>query len=567
MSGSLESVSTAIASSIRSRSVDSNCPSAQVGSCDTSRGDPTRISSISRRSAHSKHPFKSWALEMLSTLFAAIVSILVYFDGQTKPEWGYSINLNTLVALLSTIARAFILVTVAGVLGQAKWLWFLQQSRPLSHLEQFDVASRGWTGSFRLLSSLPRDPFALGSCLVIILSLAIGPFAQQAIKTTTCPQYSEQARASIPIAHHMGYPRGDYRPYSIGAGADEVTLPADMKGAMVNGFVNLMGNDSALSAFCPTGNCTFQAAVDGITYSSIGLCSACIETTSFVTSSGPDVFLDGGIGDDPLRNITVFVNWTLPNGMWTYLGVREPLLNISTEPNLTWASSAFTEEFRQVAINAITNVTILSFTQAPCSNVSGTLSCPRNITSGKFESTWDYVAASCTLYPCLKNYHRSVREGVLSETVVSTLPTHYNWMMANGELSWEQAADIYEFDPRKANFTALKKPCNIEGREYTAENNYSGLPQSGRRLVPITLAGTNYTAPLECVYSLDRSYKLGMKSFFGNTLFQRGCIWALPTEGEPECDPAWHGGYHPSSTHDKPLLRLYLRPWTSSPRL
>lgn len=486
-------------------------------------------------------------LEIISALLAvgliaAIISILAHFDGQMKPEWRYSINLNTFVALLSTIARALILVTVAEILGQAKWLWFSQQqARPVSHLEQFDMASRGWIGSFKLLTVVPKDVLALGCCLVVIFSLAIGPFSQQAIKSTACPQYSKQAQASTPIAHHMGFPKGDKRPYRTGPGTN--TIPSDMKGAMANGLVNLMGNNSAISAFCPTGNCTFPVDDDGITYSSIGLCSTCIDTTSFVTSPGPDLLFTQGYGLHPEANITVFPNRTLPNGMSIYLGVETPLLNISTEEPTTginWAAPAFTKEFNETALSAISIVTILSFTRAPCSNNSGTLFCPHNVTSLYYPvETWDYVATSCTLYPCLKNYHGSVREGVLRETVVSTLPAEYNWVEANNPF-WNKGIPPDVGIELEGNFTALKNPCTIEGRGYTAETNYSGLSQAGRRFVSINVAGTNYTAPEECVYSLDRLYKNGMYWFFRDILFHKGCVSALEAWPiETQCEPAW----------------------------
>lgn len=470
-------------------------------------------------------------------LVVAIVSILGHFDGQTEPDWRYSINLNTLVALLSTVVRALILVTVSEVLGQAKWLWVSQRKlRPVSHLEHFDNASRGWFGSFRLLTILPRNVLVIASCLVVILSLAMGSFTQQAIKTTTCPQDSKEVQASIPIAHHMGFPKGDKYPYVTST--DDLTIPTDMKGAMADGFVNLMENNSAVSVFCPTGNCTFQAAGNNTTYSSIGLCSTCIETTSFVTSPGPELAFPKGFGPHPEINVTIFPNWTLPNGMWIYLWVEETLLNISTERSLDWASSEFTVEFRKVAEYAISNITVLAFTQAPCSNASGTLSCPHNVTSCPACSTWDYVATSCALYPCLKNFHGSVREGILSEEVVSTQPAQVNWVEA-GYLLGYSFDDALPVVGLRGNLSALQDPCDIAGREYTAEGNYSGMSWSGQRLVPIQVAGINYTAPEACVHSLDRLYAVGMHSFFRRTLFQKGCIWADDTTGEAQCDPAW----------------------------
>lgn len=331
----------------------------------------------------------------------------------------------------------------------------------------------------------------------------------------------------------MGFPKEDMYTYTTRPAV--LTIPADMKGAMANGFVNLIGNSSAVSVFCPTGNCTFQAAGDNTTYSSIGLCSTCIETTSLITSVGPEFWPDE---DNPKINVTTFPNWTLPNGMWIDLWPEHTLLNLSAEAHLDWASSEFTTEFREFAQYAISNITVLAFTQASCSNASGTLSCPHNVTGYSVGLTWDYVATSCALYPCLKSFHGRVREGILSEEVVSTRPAQFNWLEANYPHDYGFATTVPDtISP--GNLTAVQDPCNFEGREYTAESNYSGMPWSGQRLVPIQVAGTNYTIPKVCLYSIDRLYAVGMHYFLGETFFQNGCKWAYDKPGEPQCDPEW----------------------------
>lgn len=59
----------------------------------------------------------AWWKEMLSLLVAvgamvAIVVILVMYNGQEQPSWRHSINLSTLVAILSTLLRALMVVVV-----------------------------------------------------------------------------------------------------------------------------------------------------------------------------------------------------------------------------------------------------------------------------------------------------------------------------------------------------------------------------------------------------------------------------------------------------------------------
>lgn len=61
---------------------------------------------------------RSWWLEGLAIaisllLLAAIVVVLFRFDGKEQPDWPYWINLNTIVATLSTILRAQLLLVAA----------------------------------------------------------------------------------------------------------------------------------------------------------------------------------------------------------------------------------------------------------------------------------------------------------------------------------------------------------------------------------------------------------------------------------------------------------------------
>jgi hypothetical protein len=58
-----------------------------------------------------------WWAETISLLmaigaFLAIVTILAVYDNQEQPAWKYSLNLNTLVAILSTLLRASLVVIV-----------------------------------------------------------------------------------------------------------------------------------------------------------------------------------------------------------------------------------------------------------------------------------------------------------------------------------------------------------------------------------------------------------------------------------------------------------------------
>lgn len=481
-----------------------------------------------------RHPvFKNWILELCSVvlamgLIAAIISILAHFNGQTVPDWPLSINLNTLIALLATLSRALILLAVAEIIGQTKWSWFSRQPRPMNALQRFDSASRGLLGSMSLLFTAPGSIFSLAGSLVVIVSLAMGPFAQQAIKSIDCEQYVPDANASIPVAHHVAWGDEFYR---LGAGIWLVTV--DMQGALVNALVNPGGNDSSVAPTCQTGNCTFQPDSTNVTYSSIGLCSLSIDTTSFVSR----VRINSNDTGSPQYN------YTLPNGLNIYIDLihlqQTQFMNVGVYyDNLTWATSAFSDDFRDLASLSIYNFTVLEFTKATCTNST---SCPHNVKPTLERlGVWDYVSVTSILYPCMRNYHAKVEKGTFQETVVSTVPARENWLEIN----------LTEVSSPNVNYTALKTPCVIDNKEYSVQNNFSDVPRSpGRTFTPVAVDGVNYTAPEECLYKMYNIYGMAITRFLEQTLLAGSCylhddMW-IETLYCPDSwwlEPFYHGG-------------------------
>lgn len=465
------------------------------------------------------HVFRYWLWEIVSLaitvmLLAAIIALLCHYEGQQVPRWPFSINLNTLIALLSTILRTTMLVSAAEVISQAKWIWF-SEPRPLSHLQDFESASRSVTGSFKLLFNAPQASLATVAALVTISSLAIGPFTQQAIKTVACPQILEEANASIPIAHFMP---GRAKYYRIAAGQWEVDV--DMKGAMIQALTNPSSNDSKILASCDTGNCTFPAFADNITHSSVAMCSTCFDTTPLIKAS-----VDTSKDEKP-------VNYTLPNGQWVSQWNEAIYLDTRTDSNLSWASSAFTDEYRSIAQDALLNLTVMSFTDAPCANNSNILDCPHNAAAnirGANQVT-DYIATTCAFYPCMQNYHAKLTGGKLMEHVVSSVPAPKNWV--------EAGTPPHDFSPY-VNHTALKTPCVIDGSTYELKSNWTDILRiPGREFVGVNVGGTNYTAPNECLYKLQSVYGMAMTSFM-KKLLGGTCSHDRRQGEELWCDELW----------------------------
>ena len=110
-----------------------------------------------------------WLPEILAALcavtaFAAIVGVARHYRGHSIQGVGLpsGLTLNGLIALLSTTARAAILIPVASALSQEVWLWLSRERRQVARhakirdLQVSDEASRGAWGSLLFLRHFRR---------------------------------------------------------------------------------------------------------------------------------------------------------------------------------------------------------------------------------------------------------------------------------------------------------------------------------------------------------------------------------------------------------------------------
>ena len=97
----------------------------------------------------------AWIFELFSWLVSAVLTfslviLLRRYQDNEVPKWPYRVTLNAVIATMSTLARALLVLPVVQAISQLKWIWFIQKKR-LSDLEDFDEASRGAWGSLKLL--------------------------------------------------------------------------------------------------------------------------------------------------------------------------------------------------------------------------------------------------------------------------------------------------------------------------------------------------------------------------------------------------------------------------------
>ncbi|KAF2113674.1 hypothetical protein BDV96DRAFT_688637 [Lophiotrema nucula] len=200
------------------------------------------------------------ALSILSTF--AIVAILARMSNESLSYWWFPMQINSLVALFSTITKSALLVTVAEGLGQLKWLHF-EHRRPLSHLQAFDDASRGPWGAFMFFwRTRGTTTLSAAGALIAILAPFTDPFVQQVV---------EFSSRNVALSNLTG---------SVIAADSWLTMPSVGTNGMNSqwkfntGVLSLLDPAAAsitnrFDAYCPTSHCTIPS------FSSLAVCSIC----------------------------------------------------------------------------------------------------------------------------------------------------------------------------------------------------------------------------------------------------------------------------------------------------
>lgn len=459
------------------------------------------------KQSHNRHVLRYWLWELFSLvialgLFAAIVTVLLKYDGEQLPSWPYSINLNTLIALMSTVLRASLAVIVAEIIGQSKWVWLTAGARPLRQLQVFDDASRGMPGSLNLIGmlrfGLRGSPLPLLSALVMVLSITVGPFTQQALKTVPCRKAGSSGSASLPVANAAPGP-------DVYSDSSYVLVGPGMKAAIMNSLMNIDENDnSAVPVTCPTGNCTFQEHL-GVSHSTIGVCNKCVDTTDLVSVDFDNPPEDGTEATLRLDDI-----WIRPS-----LGHPMPWLAIGST-NMSFAESVMTPEFRDVARLSYGNFSVLSLSASPC---EGSQECPHKITTSSSSlADTDFVAATCTIYPCMKNIAAKVENGRLEETIISTQPAVKKEMKRRYDQAiGPEYADSFDR-------VTVKQPCLIDNELYDA-SNFSLVPNitSQRAFVDLTIDKEEVSVPTDCVYQVYGLYATSLNRYLEDFVLNGSC--------------------------------------------
>ncbi|KAI6091061.1 hypothetical protein F4821DRAFT_211031 [Hypoxylon rubiginosum] len=453
-----------------------------------------------------------WGWELLSWfcalgLLTAIFTIISRANGKPQEDWSFPITLNSLTATLSTIYRAVLVAIAAQIISQDKWIWFWKPSspiRPLKHLQLFEDASRGMWGALTLMPVVARhSPSSLIATIIIIVSLATGPFVQQSIKTEFRESPLELGTASLPVAHLVNDPsswfRTQFQPAVIWW-----DLEATTRGSLFSTLTNPHSNDSTILSSCITGNCTFpswglaQPEGRGTTHSSLGVCSSCVDVGSLVTQKNAST--------NATSQEDTYPTFYLPNEMKLARGYGGTWMAVGTG-DLGWASKLMTPEAGVFPRWSFANVTVFTIAGDPDDN--------------------RYAAATCSLYPCLQSYVASVRDGRLSESLVDSTPLYPDLGQYNDTTGLETLIHkLYQMPYSDIPLAAIQSPCRVNDTIYTTSNMSKVVDGTNVRIYSPEHAPDypSITAPKECVYRFHSFLFMLMQAVIQKNM-DGSCTW------------------------------------------
>ncbi|KAI4640450.1 hypothetical protein J4E93_008656 [Alternaria ventricosa] len=420
------------------------------------------------------YTFRTWAGETLTIacaigLVASIAGILAVYDGKPVPDWGSDLNLNALIALLSTVLRALLVVTVAQIISQRKWDWFsVTSARPLSDIQRFDYGSRGAYGALLLIPTVfLKDFVTLAAAVVLLLSFLVGPFAQQA------------------------------------NGGSDGGPTTDLVAAILSSVVSPYGIENKIRTSCPTGNCTFsnlgprpeleKAFFDSnqSMHSKVGMCNICTNVASLVTSK---------IESTEWSNNTVH---SLPSGLNLSVGAGHfEVSTMKPTPDLTWMGSLLTDSVREASRWAYINATLLNIGSTPI------------------------TASVCSLYPCTRTYKSTIKDSELHEWEAPSSAMRLQIPGAHHE-ELDLPTSRNSLSNTEYSYTTRREPCRVgPWTLYSGGFIPEGTATAELQLFDFThekYSFENMTWPEQCIYRQPAEFVKAVAMVMNDDIFDGYC--------------------------------------------
>ncbi|KIY02138.1 uncharacterized protein Z520_02276 [Fonsecaea multimorphosa CBS 102226] len=315
----------------------------------------------------------------------AICAVLAAYDGQPVPRLPHGITLNAIVSFLATIAKACLVLPLASVIGQGKWLWFLNGHK-LRDIQTLDAASRGPMGALQMLATRRGGFLVCLSAAAVVLSIGFDPFVQQLI---TYPLRQTSQESNLARVRTMKPPRAHHFAFSESTSAINF-LDLPFWSAVQSGIYDGQSSPRSVPS-CPHGSCEWPV------YHSLAFCSKCVNMTDHVTMTTQ---LGSQVPMNATRLIETYLDlFELGPSTWlsgTYAGIKDPLLALGSV-TMQWSTDGTKVELKSASECALTLCTKVNGTTVTSSILSTTYG-EVQTNSGLGYATWSAVVNDTTYF-------------------------------------------------------------------------------------------------------------------------------------------------------------------------
>ncbi|KAI0120735.1 hypothetical protein BJ170DRAFT_715435 [Xylariales sp. AK1849] len=286
--------------------------------------------------AFDRWPFELSSLCLSLVCLGGVVLTLSMHKDRPLPRWPFSITINALISVLTTISKSALLVSVTAAIGQRKWTRLNKGGHPLYDLELYDEASRGPSGSVSLLLSTGWSDVASLGAAIMVFGLAMEPFMQQIASYESAPQVTGTSNISARVIFDTGANQSGYFfPYGFTQNPDSFR-PLVTQSLYFDGNLSepLSRNALQLRPQSPGSNVTFEIV------ETLAVCSEFADVTRHLSSPEQCASDNAQCCDPYEKDCSAKWMWSLSNQAstgWTTVGDRSTMslvAAISGNPSL-----------------------------------------------------------------------------------------------------------------------------------------------------------------------------------------------------------------------------------------
>ncbi|KAL7274582.1 hypothetical protein RUND412_002505 [Rhizina undulata] len=415
--------------------------------------DTMEDSNVPRRPRKRSSYFWTWEWISMVVSFCAIVGsvvLLKMFDNRPLPHWAYSkhgLSLNTILSVLSTISRTYLLIPLDECMGQLMWIKFAENEyRPLVNIKHFDLATRSVSGAVKLMFVSNVGEFAKLASLLLVASYGLGIAQQQLIAYPSRAIVLENTTALVTSATSYQ----EYENVTVN-GVTTLEMAYGILASMYNSIISADAipehyNSSGWNAVnmpfftCNSGDCQFAP------FNSLAVCYECNDMSASISSScqtdtqGEVCVASYAPGDSTSTSFSV------PSTSNMNTLINQTIINTTSSSTLSHIPP---------------KLVIAGF-----STIGSTNSFPANST-----------AVECALFWCVKTYNASVAIGIYLEDV-SNISTTAEYGTGDSYLTFPDPSgnSSSNFSVTQTAHTAITDP--IRGLPSKIQGWAAGIPGS-----------------------------------------------------------------------------------------